>query len=93
MANNRMYLVHKPTGYAFPLGKHMAGGWYGQPADMGESLAEYLDECFMDSGSRDSFAIAMESSDDPNVITDWEWDQEETGIGRLTMKLKTVEGT
>ncbi len=28
MANNRLYLVHRPTGFALFLGKRMLRGWY-----------------------------------------------------------------
>ncbi|MGR9384930.1 hypothetical protein [Rhizobium leguminosarum] len=31
MANNRLILVHRPTGLRIHLGKRMAQGWYGAP--------------------------------------------------------------
>ena len=33
MANNRMYLVHKPSGYYVYLGKRMGEGWYDSPCE------------------------------------------------------------
>lgn len=33
MANNRMFLVHRPTGIGIMLGKHMGRGWYSEPKE------------------------------------------------------------
>lgn len=34
MANNRMWLVHRPSGLWVRLGKRIATSWYGSPGDM-----------------------------------------------------------
>jgi len=41
MANDRMYLVHKPTGKCLYMGKHMWDGWYNAPDK--EQIEEFYD--------------------------------------------------
>ena len=65
MANNRMYLVHKPSGLKFYLGKRMGWGWYCKPEeDLTGKLQKFFDECIENNGdeinSQDDFAIGME---------------------------------
>jgi hypothetical protein len=57
MANNRMWLVHKPTGRKVLLGKRLAGNWYRSlnDADMGKCLDGILEQAF-----DDEFCLAME---------------------------------
>lgn len=43
MANNRLYLVHKPTGTSVKLGKRMGQGYY--MAVEAEKLQEFFDTC------------------------------------------------
>lgn len=73
MANNRMYLVHKPTGFAFFLGKRMGAEWYNPHECTVDDLNEFFEECY-DGGGQDEFCLAMEGSADPSVITKWNWD-------------------
>jgi len=74
MANNRMYLLHKPTGRAVFLGKRMAWGWYRVPDDIKERLEALFEAVEDDAGtSQDDFAIALEcATDQPHAIDDWE---------------------
>ncbi len=44
MANNRMWLVYKPTGRAVLIGKRMGFGWYTQGMDA-EKFNAFFDEC------------------------------------------------
>jgi len=78
MANNRMYLVFRPTGDCVFLGKRLAEGWYGTPADLCERI-EALFEKVMDrpeGASQDDFAIALEQGQNqPHVIRDWQYDR------------------
>lgn len=57
MANNRMWLIHRPSGKAIILGKRMAVGWYTN----GRVTSELLD-AFFDSleGDQDDFVLGME---------------------------------
>jgi len=75
MANNRMYLVYRPTGDAVFLGKRMGWGWYGTPENLVEHIAALFDkaeEACIRGRSQDDFAIAMESGEgQPYVIDDW----------------------
>ncbi len=58
MANNRMWLVHRPTGLAVLLGKRMLRGWYRPPSR--EHLSEFYE--FLDEyeNAQDDFVIALE---------------------------------
>ena len=65
MANNRMLLVHRPTGLAVFLGKRMAWGWYTSEG-IGYRLEERISSLFEEvensdyTGTQDDFALAME---------------------------------
>ena len=65
MANERMYLLHTPSGYHVCIGKRMGWGWYGAPSS--ELVQELFD--MVDSqeaaGDQDAFEIALES--DPRL--------------------------
>ena len=43
MANNRMYLLHIPTGKKLKLGKRMGGGYYDPPT--AEQMDAFFSEC------------------------------------------------
>lgn len=65
MANERMYLLHEPSGFYVPLGKRMGWGWYGVPVDIGfhiRSLYELV-ECQEAEGDQDAFVVAFEGDD------------------------------
>lgn len=60
MANDRMFLVHKPTGRAVMLGKHMTLDWYlPHPEETGRDL----EAMFSDLGPNKDFVLAYESDD------------------------------
>ena len=80
MANNRMFLVYRPTGDAVFLGKRMGWGWYGTPEDVAESIAvlferaEEYAEAASGEFSQDDFAIALESGENqPHAIDKWKY--------------------
>lgn len=81
MANNRMYLVYRPTGDAVFLGKRMGWGWYNTPDDLAErvvNLFKKIEECVPDGCSQDDFAIALEDGENhSHVIDDWNYSQNE----------------
>jgi hypothetical protein len=61
MANNRMYLVFKPTGDKVYLGKRMGYGWYNVPDDIQQQLTNLFEVAENSySGSQDDFCIGME---------------------------------
>jgi len=71
MANNRMFLVYKPTGDAVCLGKRMADGWYDVPETLGAALQK-LFNLVEHVGPLDAFALAMEDGwDNPHIVDDW----------------------
>ncbi len=60
MANNTMWLVHKPTGLGIRLGKRMGTGWYSPPER--QKLAEFFDLSYdnCDEGEQDAFVLVIE---------------------------------
>ena len=74
MANNRMLLIHRPTGLAVVIGKHMGWGWYRPPEK--ETLELLYDEVQKRTSSMadmEDFCLGMEScaAKTPFVRTDW----------------------
>ena len=72
MADNRMYLVHRPTGLAIHLGNRMSFGWYTTSEEIP------IHKLFGALGGQqyafkqDDFAIAMENARDaPMAIGGW----------------------
>ena len=57
MANNRMYLLHRPTNQWVYLGKRMGGQWYDVQGDLPEKLTELFE-----STNGDDFALVMEDT-------------------------------
>lgn len=92
MANNRMWLVHRPTGLAAYLGKRMGWGWYmrdSERAAMGENietLYEVLEEMGY-GGEQDNFVLAMEDcSGAPGAFEDWQYgERREDGLTQMVI--------
>ena len=79
MPNNKMYLVHIPTGLAVSLGKRMGQGWYIKESASNElakniaKLYDVLDSSF-NVGAQDDFAIALEDADKSTLaIGNWKY--------------------
>ena len=71
MANNRMWLVHRPSELAVMLGKRMAWGWYRPPPeDMLRDFYQYLSENF---GEQDDFVLAMEDCAESSCAGNWRY--------------------
>lgn len=61
MANNRMYLVHKPSGLNVCLGKRQGWGWYGAPARQDlDALYEAIEQ--RAEGGQDDFEVVQETT-------------------------------
>lgn len=74
MANNRLFLMHKPTGLALYLGKRMGHEWYSNHDLPKETLNAFFDRCDIDP---DDFAVAMEDATAAPSATDaWEYTDE-----------------
>jgi len=72
MANNRMFLVHKPTMLGVRLGRRGAWGWHSP--DSSEELARfylYLERNSV--GSQDDFHIFMEDCGESSCYSDWSY--------------------
>lgn len=64
MANNRMYLVHKPSGYHVYLGKRMGEGWYDSPCKNIQKLFDAQEKYYNWIG-QDDYVIVDEDVDLP----------------------------
>lgn len=94
MANNRMFLVHVPTGLAVGLGKRMGWGWY--TADAGtigpkiQLLYDTLERDYAYEGEQDNFALAMEDTSENTLATGaWEYSNEKRADGLRQLVMKT----
>ena len=86
MANNRMFLIHKPSCLGIMLGKRMASGWYKAP-DQSELERFYRHLEYDQKGSQDDFSLAMEDCSESDCFDDWEYSGE-TVEGFRVFKLK-----
>lgn len=72
MANNRMFLTHRPSGLAVYLGKRMGDGWYygDGKANLREEICKFFDRVEATGVNQEDMAIAMEmtSDNEPFVI-------------------------
>lgn len=73
MANNIMFICHKPSGRNVAIAKRMDNGWYNVPTDLANQLDKFFTEIEEEEKKQDSFVIAMEYTEDnePYVYTDW----------------------
>jgi len=79
MANNRMYLIHKPSKLGICLGKRMAWGWYGAPnQNFLDQFFTFLSENYLE-GSQDDFVLAMEDCSESTCLDKWVCTKERIG--------------
>lgn len=72
MADNRMFLVHKPTGLGVCLGKRMDWGWYNPPSESEmQHFFDYLKT--HPEGSQDDFVLLMEDCGESSCIDEWHY--------------------
>ena len=92
MANNRMWLLHRPSELAVLLGKRMAVGWYSPPTE--QRLTEFYEHLGKTYGAenQDDFLLAMEDCSESSCFNDWKYGGEkEEGFIKLQI-LKQREG-
>ena len=70
MADNRMHLIHRPTGVGVMIGKRTGHGWSGG-ADQEEMARFYNYVAESEEGGQDDFAMIME--DGSESVTNWEY--------------------
>ncbi len=66
MANNRLWLVHKPSGHRIMLAKRMFHGWYVRyGVDMTKELDNFFERTEKDStySDQDDFTLDFEDDD------------------------------
>ena len=80
MANNRMFLIHKPSKLGVMLGKNMGCSWYKAPEkDTLESFYEYI--ASKAEMNQDDFVLAMEDCENSSCFNDWIYtDKKEAGF-------------
>jgi hypothetical protein len=71
MANNRMFLIHKPSKLGVMLGKRMGWGWYAAPEK--EELDRFYEYLSGNEEDQDAFIIAMEDCSESNCFDDWRY--------------------
>jgi len=78
MANNRMFLIHKPTKLGILLGKRMGYGWYSAPKqDEINRFYEYLAYDLMEE-RQDDFVLAMEVCENSSCFSGWAYTEKTT---------------
>lgn len=62
MANNRMWLIHRPSQVGIMLGKNLGLGWYGQPSKKKlDHFYDYTFEwCLSNAGDWEDFVLWKE---------------------------------
>lgn len=79
MANNRLWLVHRPSGAAVMLGKRLADGWYNPPSV--EAMNTFFEAAAME-GHQDDFVLAIEdAAGAPRCSEDWAYVPDNEGSG------------
>jgi len=96
LANNVMFIVHRPTGKAVRVAKRMGDGWYIANDDLLDhltilfDLAEKHDDP-QHSRNIDNFSLAMEYCEESgDAYTDWDYGgqpADENGLRTLFPKL------
>ena len=91
MANNRMFLIHRPTGIGVLLGKRMSRGWYFAPDS--NRLNEFYEHLSSDlvEEKQDDFILAMEDCSDSGCFNDWRYTGEKSG-GYFLFEITTRGG-
>ena len=79
MANNRMFLFHRPTGKCVEMGRCYSTGWVANAPEVVEFFA-MLEDIWTEPQWRDAkgyledFVLLMEhASDCPGISTAWHW--------------------
>lgn len=92
MANNRLWLVYRPTGKAVFLGKRMAEGWYNVPDDVKERIEALFQHIQDERGNReyeqDDMTLAMEECEGRSPFVNVNWRYTETGVGKPLSQLE-----
>jgi len=74
MANNRMWLIHRPTKLGIMLGKRLGFGWYKPPETKElERFYEYLEKNMDSEQSQDDFVLAMEDCSNNSCFDNWDY--------------------
>ena len=74
MANNRMWLIHRPTKLGIMLGKRLGFGWYKPPETKElERFYEYLGKNIDSEQNQDDFVLAMEDCSNSLCFDNWDY--------------------
>lgn len=81
MANNRMYLMHRPSGLYIYLGKRLANGWFDIPDNLGFKI-EQLHRNIWEEGyyTTDDFCIGLEDATGAPMAMEITWTDDFTRL-------------
>lgn len=83
MANNRMFLIHRPSKIGVMLGRRMAIGWHEGSTE--KSLDDFYEhiQSTQELGSQDDFVLAMEDCEGSSCFDDWKYTGKQVNGFRL----------
>lgn len=88
MANNRLWLMHRPSGKAVCLGKRMGVGWY-RPPDKATLEAFYQEiEDLVFAEGQDDFILLQEDTSGAPGAYNGEWRYHDNPAGGIIPVLK-----
>ncbi len=87
MANNRMFLLHQPSGVAVYLGKRMATGWYDTPKCVGDRIKALFEQVELENVATDDFCLAMEDASAAPMVVEYRKISEADGNGLVKLEV------
>jgi hypothetical protein len=91
MANNRLWLVHRPTGKGVQLGKRMGWGWYNAADNERlQRLFDYIEDLGGPLAEQDDFCLCIEDGTDaPTCDQGWVYgDVDENGLRNIKLNAR-----
>lgn len=85
MANNRLWLIHRPSQLGIMIGKRMGWGWYAAPkTKFVESYFDYLSSNY---DEQDDFILAIEDDENSTCFSDWQYaNEKENGFMKFEIR-------
>jgi len=91
MANNRIWLVHRETGLAIMLGKHMGIGWYRAPKRKRlQKYYDYLDE--ITDNPEDLILVIEDATYAPCLTDKWKYGDKVNGFHTIILLDEELKG-
>lgn len=85
MANNRLWLIHRPSQIGIGLGKRMGWGWYNAPKQ--KDFEKFFDYLSSNYGEQDDFILAMEDCEKSTCASGWIYtNRKESGFMKFEIR-------